>query len=263
MRWSRPCLAGPPAESPSTMKSSHSSGLVDWQSASLPGRRAATEQALAAARRVARLAGGEPGDRSALRLARDVLALARVLLEPLAELVVDDLLHERLGLGVAELGLGLALELRLGQLDADDRGQALADVVAGEVGVLLLEDAPVARELVDQRGQRRPEALLVGAALVGVDGVREGVHRLGEPGVPLHRDVERQAAVDVLRLGLEGHHGAVHRVLVRAEEVDVVDQAAVVACRRPRSGWSPRPRRAPSPRPSPAARRAARWSGPC
>src|ERR687889_543496 len=38
MRGSRPCLAEPPAESPSTMKTSHSSGLVDWQSASLPGR---------------------------------------------------------------------------------------------------------------------------------------------------------------------------------------------------------------------------------
>ena len=39
-----------------------------------------------------------------------------------------------LDLGVAELGLGLALELGIGELDADDGGQALADVVAGEVG---------------------------------------------------------------------------------------------------------------------------------
>ena len=45
---------------------------------------------------------------------------------------LQHLLHERLGLGVAELGLGLALELRLAQLDRDDRRQALADVVAGE-----------------------------------------------------------------------------------------------------------------------------------
>ena len=35
--------------------------------------------------------------------------------------------------GVAELGLGLALELRIGQLGRDHRGQALADVLAGQV----------------------------------------------------------------------------------------------------------------------------------
>ena len=35
---SRPCLAEPPAESPSTMNSSLSSGSVEAQSASLPGR---------------------------------------------------------------------------------------------------------------------------------------------------------------------------------------------------------------------------------
>ena len=48
---------------------------------------------------------------------------------------------KRLGLGVAQLGLGLALELRLAQLHRDDGGQALADVVAREVVVLLLEQA--------------------------------------------------------------------------------------------------------------------------
>ena len=40
MAWnwrSRPCLAEPPAESPSTRYSSHFSGLRSWHSASLPG----------------------------------------------------------------------------------------------------------------------------------------------------------------------------------------------------------------------------------
>ena len=36
---SRPCLAEPPAESPSTMKISDSAGSLTEQSASLPGRR--------------------------------------------------------------------------------------------------------------------------------------------------------------------------------------------------------------------------------
>ena len=36
-RRSRPCLADPPADSPSTMYSSLSAGSRSWQSASLPG----------------------------------------------------------------------------------------------------------------------------------------------------------------------------------------------------------------------------------
>ena len=43
---SRPCLAEPPAESPSTMKSSDSVGSVDAQSESLPGRLRRCETAL-------------------------------------------------------------------------------------------------------------------------------------------------------------------------------------------------------------------------
>src|SRR5215207_3892497 len=97
IRGSRPPLADPPAESPSTTKTSHSSGLVDWQSDSLPG--------------------SPPGDGRGLTLADDRLALAGILLEPVPQLGVDYLLHERARLCVAELCLGLALELGLGELD--------------------------------------------------------------------------------------------------------------------------------------------------
>jgi hypothetical protein len=132
MTGSRPCLAEPPAESPSTMKTSHSLG--PWTgSRQLAGQTAAVQQALAVAGQVAGLARRHPG-RCGLGLADDVLALGRVLLQPVAELVVDQRFWTKpLDLGVAELGLGLALELRLAELDRDDRGQALADVVAGEV----------------------------------------------------------------------------------------------------------------------------------
>src|SRR3546814_5263574 len=40
----RPCLAEPPAESPSTMHSSLSAGSFSWESASLPGRPARSEE---------------------------------------------------------------------------------------------------------------------------------------------------------------------------------------------------------------------------
>ena len=53
----RACLAEPPAESPSTMKSSDLAGSRSWQSASLPGSDGHIERALAA-RELAGLAGG-------------------------------------------------------------------------------------------------------------------------------------------------------------------------------------------------------------
>src|SRR3982751_3129051 len=96
---SRPCLAEPPAESPSTMKISEISGSLTMQSASLPGRP----------------------------------------MPPIADL--------RAG----------SRALRGWQLHRDHRGQALADVLALEVLVLLLEDV-LARVVVDRARQRRAEA---------------------------------------------------------------------------------------------------------
>ena len=49
MAWNlrlRPCLAEPPAESPSTMKISECAGSFSWQSASLPGRPAMSSASL-------------------------------------------------------------------------------------------------------------------------------------------------------------------------------------------------------------------------
>ena len=162
------------------------------------------------------------------RLADDVARLRGVAVEPVAELLARDLLHERLRLGVAELGLGLALELRLGELDRDDRGETLAHVVAGEVLVLLLEDALLARVLVDERGQRGAETLFVGSALVGVDRVRVGEDALGVAVGPLHRDFERDLALGVF--GLEGDDLVVDELglLGLVEVLDVVDEAALV-----------------------------------
>ena len=140
-RGSRAFLALPPALSPSTMNSSASSALRVEQSASLPGIDADSSSDL---RRVRSRAW-----RAAMRacaacvdLVTMTLRLVRVLFEPLGELLVRGLLDERADLGVAELGLRLALELRVAQLHRDDRGEALADVLAEEVLVLLLEDGP-------------------------------------------------------------------------------------------------------------------------
>ena len=49
---------------------------------------------------------------------------------------------QRTYLGVAQPALGLALELRIVDVYGDDGGDALAEIVAGEVVVLLLEQRP-------------------------------------------------------------------------------------------------------------------------
>src|SRR5699024_9517006 len=131
--------------------------------AQLARHSAALEEALAAGR-LPRLARRHPRLRGLAGLADDVAGVARVLLQPVAQLVVQHLLREGARLGVAELGLGLPLELRLAELDRDNGGQPLANVLAGEVVLLLLEQVLLARVPVDERGERGAEALFAGAA---------------------------------------------------------------------------------------------------
>jgi hypothetical protein len=80
----RPCLAEPPAESPSTMNSSDSAGSFSWQSASLPGQAGDVERALAAGH-LARLARGLAGARGVDDLAGDGAGLVRVFLQELLQ----------------------------------------------------------------------------------------------------------------------------------------------------------------------------------
>src|SRR3954468_5212344 len=127
---SRPCLAEPPAESPSTRNSSVSSLLLLRQSASLPGRLELSRLFLRRGQ-LAGLAGRLAGLGGHHALFEDRLGVLGVFLEVARQLLVDRRRDEPLDLAVAQLALGLALELGLGDLDADDRDQALADVVAG------------------------------------------------------------------------------------------------------------------------------------
>src|SRR5688572_2012920 len=191
----------------------------------LAGQRGVLERRLAA-REVARLAGGVTRAGGVDRLADRLARLGRVLLEELGEALVDRGLHEALDRRVAELGLGLALELRVLDLHRDDRREALADVVALEVGILLLELADRARVAVDGAGERRAEAGQVRAALVRVDVVGEGEERLLVGVVPLERDLD---LADLARV-LDVDDLLVQR-LARAlavQVLDEVDDAAVV-----------------------------------
>ena len=143
----------------------------------LVGHAHAVERGLAA-RQLARLLRRAAGARRVRRLADDRLRRVRVLLEPAAEVLVRGALHERAHLGVAELGLGLALELRIGEPHRHDRGEPLAHVVALERRVLRLQQVARLGVTVDRLRERALEALGVHPAFGGGDAVRVAVQAL-------------------------------------------------------------------------------------
>jgi hypothetical protein len=103
---SRPCLAEPPAESPSTRKSSDLAGSRSWQSASLPGSEAMLHHALAACQ-FARLLGGFARGGGVDHLLDDRLGVRRIFLEPFGQLVRHQAFERLAHLGRDELVLGL------------------------------------------------------------------------------------------------------------------------------------------------------------
>ena len=142
-------------------------------------------------------------------------------------MIVHLTLGEGLCLRVTQLGLGLALELRLRNLNRDDRGQALTHVFTGEVIVLIAQQLVLTRVTVHQRGQSGAETLFVGTTLVGVNRVRVRVDGLLVRAGPLHRHFQAHVAVGVF--GLKGDDLLVHDGLrASVEEVYVVEQAVVV-----------------------------------
>ena len=172
---------------------------------------------------VARLARRLAGPGRADRLLDDVPRHRRMLLEEVAEVLVHHRLDDALDLGVAQLGLGLALELRLLHLDVQHAGEPLADVLAGEGEVFLLEELALLGHVVDGAGQRRLEPGEVGAALVGIDVVHEGEGVLVVAVLVLQGDVH----LDVVLGGGERDRLGVQRLLVAVEPLDELDQAAL------------------------------------
>ena len=216
---SRACFAEPPAESPSTMKSSADCGILDRAVGQLAGKRRVLERALASCQ-LARLARGLSRVARGDGLRDDLAGLGLVLLEELSQPLVDDSLDETRDSGVAELGLRLAFELRVAELDRDDRGKTLAGVLALEVVVLLLEQAFAARVLVERPRQRRPEPLQMRATLGRVDVVRKREHGLHVRVVPLHRDLDRALVALALEVDDVLVDGVLRLVDVRDEVAD-------------------------------------------
>ena len=115
-------------------------------------------------------AGGVTGAGGVDDLLDDQAHILGVLAEVFVELLVDHRGHVSGHLGVAEFGLGLPLELRVGNLDADDGGQPLAHVVTGHLLLELLGQVRAVGDVgVDGAGQGGLEALQVGAAFLGAN----------------------------------------------------------------------------------------------
>ena len=112
-----------------------------------------------------------------------------MLLEPSRELLAQGGLDDALHLSVAEARLCLPLELGLRQFHADDGNEALPGVLAGEVGVVVLQDLLLAGVVVKDAGESGAEAGQVGAAVDRVDAVGEGKSGLVEAVVVLNCDL--------------------------------------------------------------------------
>ena len=147
-------------------------GVILVAVAQLIRHRRAAEGALAADG-FARLARGLARAVGHHRLIQNGAGDDGVLVEELHELIRDDGVHEGAHGGVAELGLGLTLKLRVGELDGDDGGKTLAAVLAGDL-VALLDQADLETVGVEHARERGLEAGLVHTALGGVDVVGKG-----------------------------------------------------------------------------------------
>ena len=174
-----------------------------------------------AAHHLAGLAGSHASMRGGNSLIDNGLSLCRVGIEPVIDVLVDRALDKALDLGIAQLGLGLALELRIAHLDGNDSRQAFAAVITGEVAVLFLDELMLLGIAVHQGGQGRTEALFVRATLVGVDGISKGVNGLLIALVPL----QRYLYLVILALRIEGNDGRVDRGLGLIKELDVIGQS--------------------------------------
>ena len=132
-------------------------------------------QRVLAARKFTCLAGGFTGAGGHDGLFDKFLGDGRIFLEVFGQTFRYDGIHNTAHFAVAQLGLGLTFELRVTNLEADNRRQAFAHIITGEVAVLVLEDALLAGKVVGCARQRELEAGQMRAAFFGVDVVDEGV----------------------------------------------------------------------------------------
>ena len=179
-------------------------GVVALAVGQLAGHAGAAEH-VAALHHLAGLAGGLTGAGGEDDLVHDGVGLVGVLLEVVLQHLADGVVDGAAHLGVAELGLGLALELRLGHLDADDGREALAEVVAGDLHLGFLQQAAAVGIVLQRAGQTAAEAGQVRTTLVGIDIVYIAVQVLAVTRVVLHGNLDGDAFALALDIDGVGH----------------------------------------------------------
>ncbi len=142
-----------------------------------------------------------------------------MLLQICAQGLAHGHLHAAHHLGVAELGLGLALKLGLEHFHRDDGREALAEVLGGNLYLGVLEQIVVFGVFLESECEAAAEAGEVCAALDGVDVVDKGVDVLVVRVVVGEGHLDGYAAA----LGVEVDHIVDERVFAR---VDVLDKLA-------------------------------------
>ncbi|KAF5040171.1 hypothetical protein DSECCO2_536300 [anaerobic digester metagenome] len=160
--------------------------------------------------------GGEYGPLDADR------AHLGVLLQELGQLFEDRAVDDAFDLAVAQLGLRLSLELRLGDLDAQDRRQTLPHVLTAQ-GVYPLEHVLLLGIIVHGPGQSGAQADHVGSALGGVDVVHERIDVLRVAVGVLHGQLDD----DIVLLRHEVYRLLVQLGLVVVEVLHELDDAAL------------------------------------
>jgi len=188
MRGLRPCLAEPPAESPSTMKISLSAGSLLWQSASVPGRalsdRAPLRRTRSRALRAASRARAASTTFSMMFLASLGFSSRNMVSFSYTSVATRPATSE-----LPSLVLVWPSNCGNGQLHADHGGEAFAHILAGQLLLELLGEVGLLDVGVQRAGERGLEARQVGAALDGADVVGEALDVLLVALVVLHRDL--------------------------------------------------------------------------
>ena len=118
-------------------------------------------------------------------------------------MIVDLALGKGFCLGVTKLCLCLPFELRLGNLNRNNRSQTLTHVFTGEVVIFIAQQFILASITIHQGSQRSTETFFVSTAFVSVDRIRIGVHRLFIRPGPLHSHLKRHTTHGVLSLKVD------------------------------------------------------------